>query len=548
MKRLRNPLFRAYPGYLAVLILLSNADSLLANSQNEPAPRQVIQGDSFQRGLAALQANRMDDALAELTEAEREHPEDARVRNFRGIVLVRLGKNKEAASEYREAIRLDPQMEDAYRNLGFLEWNEHELEPARVALDHAVELSPSDSFAHYYLGRVLLDEQLYAQAIREIESSGVPLPPDTSFSIQLATAHIALGNKDKARKLLEQLATIPLDDQQSIHVASLFLVLRENDSAIRIIQQLSKSPSTPENLWRQFDLALAYLLAGNYGQAIAQADFYQHAVTRGDATAHESAEAWTILGIAAADLKQNDRSLKAFHKAADLAPCNEENWLNLTRALMELSRYSDAISSVQDGLAANPKSYALHLRMGAAQLAAGHYAEAEKVFRDLVSAGDPLPTGYVGLAQVLLRTGRTQEASAELAIAEQKLGPNFLISYFRGLAFNRSGKPDEAIAAFQDALKLDPSYAEAHLSLGKTEMSLGRLDAAITELQEALRLTPNDDQARRLLSQAYARAGDKEHALAFAAASANVPENVEPDLVGDFFVPQWQMPPEVKRQ
>jgi tetratricopeptide (TPR) repeat protein len=548
MKRHPNFLFQAYPGYLAVLILLCNADSLLTNSSTGPAPRQVIQGDSFQRGLAALQANRMEDALAELTEAEREHPEDARVRNFRGIVLVRLEKNKEAASEYREAIRLDPQMEDAYRNLGFLEWNERELEPARVALDHAVELSPSDSFARYYLGRVLLDEQLYAQAIREIESSNVPLPADTSFSIQLATAHIALGNKDQARKLLEQLATIPLDDRQSIHVVSLFLALRENDSAIRIIQQLSKSPSTPENLWRQFDLALAYLLAGNYGQAIAQADFYQHALTHSDANAHESAETWTILGIAAADLKQNDRSLNAFHKAAALAPGNEENWLNLTRELMELSRYSDAISAVQDGLAANAKSYALHLRMGAAQLAAGHYAEAEKVFRDLVSAGDPLSTGYVGLAQVLLRTGRAEEAAAELSIAQQKLGPNFLISYFRGLAFDRSGKREEAITAFQDALKLDPNNAEAHLSLGKTEMNSGQLDAAITDLNEALRLSPNNNQARRLLSQAYARSGDKEHAVAFAATSASVPEKVEADLLGDFFVPQWQIPPEIKNR
>ena len=203
-------------------------------------------------------------------------------------------------------------------------------------------------------------------------------------------------------------------------MASLFLALRENDSAIRIVQKLSNAPSTPENLWRQFDLALAYLLAGNYGQAIAQTDSYQHALTRGDANAHESAEAWTILGIAAADLKQNDRSLNAFHKAAALAPGNEENWLNLTRELMELSRYSDAISAVQDGLAANPKSYALHLRMGAAQLAAGHYAEAENVFRALVSAGDPLPTGYVGLAQVLLRTGRADEAAAELGHRPRK--------------------------------------------------------------------------------------------------------------------------------
>jgi len=544
MKRLLHLLFRSFSGCLAILGVVCNADPLFANSLGTPTPPQLTQEDSFQKGLAALKENRMEDALAELTEAEREYPDDARMHNFRGIVLVRLGKNEEAATEYREAIRLDPQMEDAYRNLGFLKWNEHELEPAREALNRAIELSPSDSFAHYYLGRVLLDEQLYAPAIREIESSTVPLPADTSFSIQLAAAHIALGNKEQARRLLQQLATIPLDDPQSIHVASLLLAVRQNDSAIRIIQRLTKSPPTPENAWCQFDLALAYLLAGNYSEAIAQIDFYQHSLTRGDANAHESAEAWTILGIAAADLKQNERSLNAFRKAAGLASGSEEHWLNLTRELMELSRYPDAISAVQDGLAANPKSYALHLRLGAAQLAAGHYAEAEKVFRDLVSAGDPLPTGYVGLAQVLLRTGRAEEASDELAVAQQKLGPSFLISYFRGLAFDRSGKSEEAITAFQDALKLDPNNAEAHLSLGKTEMSAGRLNVAITELQEALRLSPNNDQARRLLSKAYARAGDKKQAAAYAATSADTPENVEADLLGDFFVPQWQMPPD----
>jgi tetratricopeptide (TPR) repeat protein len=547
MKRLFHLVFRIFPCHFAILIFLSIANPILANSLGTDRLLQLTQEDSFQKGLAALKENRMEDALAELTEAQREHPEDARIRNFLGIVLVRLEKNEEAAAEYREAIRLNPQLEDAYRNLGFLKWSEHELEPAREALDRAVQLSPDDSFAHYYLGRVLLDKELYAPAIREIESSTAPLPADANFSIQLATAYIALGNKDHARKLLQQLATIPLDDRQSIHVASLFLVLRENDSAVGIIQRLSTILATPENLWSQFDLALAYLLAGNYDKAIAQADFYQHSLTRGDANVHESAEAWTIQGIAAADLKQNERSLNAFRKAAALSPANEEYWLNLTRELMELSRYPDAISAVQDGLAANPKSYALHLRLGAAQLAAGHYGEAEKAFRDLVSAGDPLPTGYVGLAQVLLRTGRAEEAVAELAIAQQKLGPNFLISYFRGLATDRMGKPEEAIASFQDALKLDPNNAEAHLSLGKTEMSAGRLDAAITELQEALRLSPNNDQARRLLSKAYTRAGDKKQATAFAATSANTPENVEADLLGDFFVPQWQMPPVGKK-
>src|ERR1700680_3944543 len=120
MKRFFHFLLRMFSGYLAILIFVCNADPLFSNSLSRPVPRRLSQGDSFQKGLAALQENRMEDALAEFTEAKREHPEEARIHNFLGIVLVRLRKNEEAASEYHEAIRLDPQMEDAYRNLGFL--------------------------------------------------------------------------------------------------------------------------------------------------------------------------------------------------------------------------------------------------------------------------------------------------------------------------------------------------------------------------------------------------------------------------------------------
>ncbi len=151
---------------------------------------------------------------------------------------------------------------------------------------------------------------------------------------------------------------------------------------------------------------------------------------------------------------------------------------------------------MQSGLAANPNSYALHLRLGAAYLAAGRYGEAESVFRDLVSAGDPLPTGYVGLPQVLLRTGRAEEAAAGLGDAEKKLGPTFLISYFRGLALDRAGKPSEALAAFQQATHLNPNSADAHLHLGKTEFALSHVNESIAEFHEALRLDPGNIRSR----------------------------------------------------
>jgi superkiller protein 3 len=185
----------------------------------------------------------------------------------------------------------------------------------------------------------------------------------------------------------------------------------------------------------------------------------------------------------------------------------------------------------------------LHLRLGAAYLAAGRYVEAESVFRDLVAADDPLPTGYIGLAQVLLRTGHAEDAATVLADAEKKLGRKFLISYFRGLALARAAKPAEALAAFQQAVQLDPNNAEAHLNLGKSQFTLGHVNEAIAELQEALRLDPANPQAKRLLSQAYRRAGDAKNAAKYAEASTETPAAPFGDLLGDFFVPQWQVPP-----
>jgi len=529
---------------ILVFCLCSCVVSVRASSPSKAADQVRPPGDAFQRGLTALKENRLEDALVELTAAEREHPDDARVRNFRGILLARMGKNAEAASEYQEANLLDPLLEDADRNLGFLRWTEHQLGSAREALERAVTLAPGDAFAHYYLGRVELDAERYETAFHELEVSHQPLPADPGFLIQATTGYISLGRLDYARKSLDQLARASLSDAQSIQVASLLLSIRENDSAISLIEKLNSGHSRAPAAWAQFDLALAYLLAGNYEKAVAQALVNIETLRPAVSGSPGPAQAWSVMGIAYAHLKQGERSVNAFWQAANLAPGEEEHWLNLTRELMELNRPPEAIKAVQSGLAANPKSYALHLRLGAAYLAAGRYAEAESVFRDLVAAGDPLPTGYIGLAQVLLRTGRAEEAAAELGDAEKKLGSKFLISYFRGLALDRAGKPSEALLAFREAVQLNSSSAEAHMNLGKMELAQGQVNEGIAELQHALRLNPSDRQVTRLLSQAYRRAGDAKNAVKFAEAFTEAPISAAADLVGDFIVPQWQAPAE----
>jgi tetratricopeptide (TPR) repeat protein len=500
------------------------------------------QVDAFQTGLTALQENRFDDALVALTAAEYQHSEDPRIRNFRGIVLDRLGRTMEAAAEYQEAIRIDPRLEDAYRNLGFLRWKENYLESARGVLLRALELSPDDSFAHYYLGRVQLDELQYAEALKHLKLSSVPWPAEPEFLIQVAAAYESLKQTDDVRKTLDQLESLSLNDSQLARGAELRLAVHDNDKAIETLTKSVLRLPAASASWAQFDLALVYLLSGKYQEALQEAhSFVTSERTTPDQPA-ELAAAWSVLGIALARRGNGEQSVNALNRAAALDPYNEEAWLNLTRELMELNRYAEAISTTQKGITSNPNSYALHLRLGAAYLAAGRYPEAEDVFRALVSAGDPLPTSYIGLAQVLMREGRAEEAASALVAARQVIGRSFLLSYFTGLSYERSGKSEEAVSAYREAVELNPTNSEAHLGLGKSQLASGRVIDAIAELEEALRLSPGNLQARRLLSRAYQGVGNRERAGQYAESPASEDPVPEGNLLGDFFLPRWKTP------
>jgi tetratricopeptide (TPR) repeat protein len=508
------------------------------------APVRGHEGDSLERGLEALRDNHLQEALRYLTEAEAGQSTDAKIRNFRGIVLVRLKRNGEAVDEYQKAIRLDPNLEDAYKNLGFLEWTEHHLDSARARLQRAVELDPADSFAHYYLGRVQLDAGLYDRAFDELDRSGITWPADPEFLIETANAYVALRRQDKAREVLNRLSTMRLSDSEVAVVARLLLFTGDNSAAIDLLQRLSERRNPGGPRWAQFDLALSYLMTGKYEEAAVQG---RALINRWQVTEKHAAAAWSVVGIAKAHLGDSSAAVSALRQASKFDSRSEEHWLNLTRELMEVNR-EQAISAAQEALRLNPKSYALNLRLGAAYLSLDRYSESESIFRQLVSAGDPLPTSYVGLAQVLLRTGRAGEAVAELAEAEKKLGPNFLVSYFEGLALERAGRPAEAIPAFQEAIRLSPESAEAYLNLGQAELNVGHNDEAIADLQKCLQFSPANVQAKRLLSQAYRRAGDTEAASRYSQESEGKEAAAKSDLVGDFILPEWQSPPKSARQ
>jgi spermidine synthase len=69
----------------------------------------------------------------------------------------------------------------------------------------------------------------------------------------------------------------------------------------------------------------------------------------------------------------------------------------------------------------------------------------------------------------------------------------------RGYAHAKAGELQEALASFQEALRLDPANTDAHANLGNVFLAQGKIGEAIAQYEEALRIRPDDAKLRENL-------------------------------------------------
>ena len=165
-------------------------------------------------------------------------------------------------------------------------------------------------------------------------------------------------------------------------------------------------------------------------------------------------------------------------------------------ALLKAGDFAGAFAKYQEALTLDPNLQAAQLGLATAAFKIGKYAEADAAAASVLKA-DPKNEAAIRLRyNACLSLGdkaRLADALMGLAAVEPAIARSGLLR----LAFEAYDANDMVLAKqrFNEALKIDPNFPQAHYYLGLINVSLGASAEAKTHFERFLELAPNDPEA-----------------------------------------------------
>jgi tetratricopeptide (TPR) repeat protein len=195
------------------------------------------------------------------------------------------------------------------------------------------------------------------------------------------------------------------------------------------------------------------------------------------------ANVYNMLGFIAGQRDAPEKAVALFRRALSLNANYTEARLNLVLTLIEMGLYDQAAEEASK-LEVHEPTTSHRLSLGVRGKLANAHADLGKRYHEL---------------------GLFAEAIAEFDKA-LRLCPTFPdIHNRRAVSCRELGQYTESRASLLKALELKPNYAEAHVNLGVLQQKLGNLPEAVKSWEHALQLDPKHRLARIYLKQATAQ-------------------------------------------
>jgi tetratricopeptide (TPR) repeat protein len=218
------------------------------------------------------------------------------------------------------------------------------------------------------------------------------------------------------------------------------------------------------------------LLASEGDSALVHAQLGRAFLAKGRATSNRTWEA---------------RAAAACQRARELDSSAPEVLVTLGEVHLAAGRHEEAIGEFEEALERRPESIEALLGLARATEAAGRLEESERILQRAIALHPADWRPHSRLGMFLFRQGRYRDATNSLRRVVHLTPDNAVGHYSLGSALYHLDLLDEALAAYQRAIAVQPT-PQAFTNLGTALFFMGRYEESSAAFEKATALSPTD--------------------------------------------------------
>ena len=349
--------------------------------------------------------------------------------------LLQSGKPGDAAQIYRHMLEENPDSGQTAYNLALSLEAMNDMKGAEDTLRKAIDRLPTLAKLRAELGQVELAQGDLQSAEKWLHSAIDLAPGLVEARGNLAMVYARQGNLVGAEKLLRQ--TVEDDPKYREGFLNLGLVLARQNRKSEAEQELHK----------------AIALAPN------------DAVTL------------STVGKASVQMGNLNEGISLLQKVVDLAPDLAAAHLDLALALSTSYDLNAALVQTTEAVRLAPQSGVAHFYRGRILFDQGHVSDAKREFEAATQLNPRMAEPRYFLALVDRQEGK-YDLAANLLEETVKLQPgNVMAWYMLGQSYEQESEKAKALAAWRQAIAIDPKFSQALFALARVLRSTDRSES-----------------------------------------------------------------------
>ena len=243
------------------------------------------------------------------------------------------------------------------------------------------------------------------------------------------------------------------------------------------------------------------LAPGPYEVTVVKGDLKQTLQTRVPVGATIELDFMLVPGAAAGMSPEDAKALEAKRKELEAKYRSGVE-------LIDAGKYDEGIAALNAVIAETGGCAICQVKIGDGLFRKGDEAAAEAAYNKAIAADPKLPDGYAQLANLYNKQQKFDKA-AEMSKKATEVGAGTAggasasVVFNQGIIYWNQSKVAEARAQFEQAVKMDPTLADAHYWLGMALVNEGKLPEAVVAFEKYLELAPTGqhaDTAKGILS------------------------------------------------